>query len=76
MIKPIVTIKNLALSLLTVASALACCGCVEPEREVEYVDRPVYVERHVVHHDYTDRAPSSDNPESFRAIEKPTTYSQ
>ena len=44
------------------------CGGAEPTPP-QVVEVPVYVDRPVVHH-------NSDSAESFRAIEKPSTYSR
>ena len=45
------------------------CGCAQPPPP-QVVEVPVYVNRTVVVH------PHSDSAESFRAIEKPSTYSR
>lgn len=57
--------------LLGLSPFLLLCGCADPEPV--YIDRPVVVHREV-RHVYVNR--HSDAPEDFRAIERPTTYSQ
>jgi hypothetical protein len=56
-------------------SILFLAGCAEPEPV--YVEHPVVVEhRVVVHHVYEAPPADSDEPSDFRAVEKPSTYSQ
>ena len=54
--------------LLGIIPLFVLCGCAEPPPP-QVVEVPVYVNRPVVH-------PRSDRAEDFRAIEKPSTYSQ